>query len=99
MRKSGFIKALSDECGLSQRDVEKVVDAMSPVIVKACVEDGEEISLPIGKFKQRVNKEKTARNPVNGEPVLVPASTTLGFKASKTVKIVEEKKAAKGKKK
>ena len=33
MRKSEFIKALAENSGLSQRDCEKVVDAMTPVIV------------------------------------------------------------------
>lgn len=35
---------------MSQRDTEKVIDALNPVIVKTCVEDGDEISLPFGKF-------------------------------------------------
>ena len=38
MRKSEFIKALAENSGLSQRDCEKVVDAMTPVIVTECVE-------------------------------------------------------------
>jgi len=97
MRKSEFIKALAEECGLSQRDCEKVVDAMAPVIVTECVENGGEISLPFGKFKQKVNPAKTGTNPLTQKPMNVPESHTLAFKASKTVKVVVEPK--KGKKK
>lgn len=97
MRKSEFVAAVAKEAGMSQRDTEKVIDALNPVIVKTCVEDGDEISLPFGKFKQKVNPSKTGTNPLTQKPMNVPESHTLAFKASKTVKVVVEPK--KGKKK
>lgn len=98
MRKSEFIKSLADECKLSQRDCEKVVEAMTPVIVEECVEKGGEISLPFGKFKQKINPAKKGNNPLTGTPLDIPESHTLGFKPSKTIKVViEPKKAAKKK--
>lgn len=97
MRKSEFVAAVAKEAGMSQRDTEKVIDALNPVIVKTCVEDGDEISLPFGKFKQKVNPAKTGVNPLTQKPMNVPESHTLAFKASKIVKVVVEPK--KGKKK
>lgn len=98
MRKSEFIRALSERSGLSQRDCEKVIDAMSPIIVETCVENGEELSLPIGKFKQKINAAKQGNSPLTGKPMNIPESHTLGFKPSKTIKVViEPKKAAKKK--
>lgn len=90
MRKSEFIKALSEESGMSQRDCEKVVDAISPVIQAACIENGEEVSFPIGKFRQKINPARKSVSPLTGKPIEVKESKTIAFKASKSVKIYTE---------
>lgn len=97
MRKSEFVAKIAEVTGMTQRDTEKVIDALSPVIVETCVEKGDEISLPFGKFKQKINSAKTGVNPLTQKPMNVPESRTLAFKASKTVKVMIEPK--KGKKK
>ena len=99
MRKSEFVAKVAEVAGMSQKDVEKVIDALTPVIVKSVVEGGEEISLPFGKFKQKVNAAKTGTNPLTKKPMNVPESHTLAFKASKTVKKVMEPKPARKSKK
>ena len=95
MRKSEFVAKVAKVAGMAQKDVEKVIDALTPVIV----EGGEEISLPFGKFKQKVNAAKTGTNPLTKKPMNVPESHTLAFKASKTVKKVMEPKPARKSKK
>lgn len=99
MRKSEFVAKVADASGLSQKDTEKVIDALEPVLVEACVKNGDEVSLPFGKFKQKVNSAKTGTNPLTGKPMNVPESHTMCFKASKTIKQVADgkKKAAKKK--
>lgn len=99
MRKSEFVAAVAKEAGMSQRDTEKVIDALSPVIVKTCIEEGDEISLPFGKFRQKINPAKTGINPLTQKPMNVPESRTLAFKASKTIKEVSTPAPKKGKKK
>ena len=99
MRKSEFVAKVAEAAGMIQRDVEKVIDALTPVIVESVVEGGEEISLPFGKFKQKVNAAKTGTNPLTKKPMNVPESHTLAFKASKTVKKVMEPKPARKSKK
>ena len=99
MRKSEFVAKVAKVAGMAQKDVEKVIDALTPVIVKSVVEGGEEISLPFGKFKQKVNAAKTGTNPLTKKPMNVPESHTLAFKASKTVKKVMEPKPARKSKK
>lgn len=99
MRKSEFVAELAKESGMTQKEVEKVIDALTPVITKVVIEGGDEISLPFGKFKQKVNVAKTGVNPLTKKPMNVPESHTLAFKASKTVKqVIEPKPAKKGKK-
>lgn len=99
MRKSEFVAKVAEVAGMAQKDVEKVIDALTPVIVKSVVEGGEEISLPFGKFKQKVNAAKTGTNSLTKKPMNVPESHTLAFKASKTVKKVMEPKPARKSKK
>lgn len=99
MRKSEFVAKVAEVTGMTQRDTEKVIDALTPVIVESVVEGGEEISLPFGKFKQKVNAAKTGTNPLTKKPMNVPESHTLAFKASKTVKKVMESKPARKSKK
>lgn len=99
MRKSEFVAKVAKVADMAQKDVEKVIDALTPVIVESVVEGGEEISLPFGKFKQKVNAAKTGTNPLTKKPMNVPESHTLAFKASKTVKKVMEPKPARKSKK
>lgn len=99
MRKSEFVAKVAEVAGMTQRDTEKVIDALTPVIVESVVEGDEEISLPFGKFKQKVNAAKTGTNPLTKKPMNVPESHTLAFKASKTVKKVMEPKPARKSKK
>lgn len=99
MRKSEFVAKVAKVTGMAQKDVEKVIDALTPVIVESVVEGGEEISLSFGKFKQKVNAAKTGTNPLTKKPMNVPESHTLAFKASKTVKKVMEPKPARKSKK
>ena len=99
MRKSEFVAKVAEVAGMAQKDVEKVINALTPVIVKSVVEGGEEISLPFGKFKQKVNAAKTGTNPLTKKPMNVPESHTLAFKASNTVKKVMEPKPARKSKK
>lgn len=99
MRKSEFVAKVAEVAGMTHRDTEKVIDALTPVIVERVVEGGEEISLPFGKFKQKVNAAKTGTNPLTKKPMNVPESHTLAFKASKTVKKVMEPKPARKSKK
>lgn len=100
MRKSDFIAKLAAKSEMTQKDVEKVIDALTPVIVEVVVEGGDDISLPFGKFKQKANAAKNGINPLTKKPMNVPESRTLVFKASKTIKQVTAPKAApkKGKK-
>lgn len=100
MKKDDFIAAVAKESGMKQKEVETVVDAMVPVIVKTCVEDGDDINIPgLGHFRQKVNKAREGFNPIKKEKIQVPETHTLSFKAVKSVKRVIESKKKTSKKK
>lgn len=101
MKKDDFIAAVAKESGMKQKEVETVIDAMVPVIVKTCVEGGDDINIPgLGHFKQKVNKAREGFNPIKKEKIQVPETHTLSFKPVKSIKqVIESKKATKKSKK
>lgn len=102
MKKYELVQAIAKKTGYTQDVVNNVIDAMQPIIVEACVENGEEVNLPeLGKFKRQIFKARKGRNPLTGEALDIPESHTVSFKASlKNKKVIEPKKASakKGKK-
>ena len=101
MKKYELVAAVAKDTGMTQTDVNKVIDAMCPVIVKACVDEGDEVNLPaLGKFKQKINPARKGINPLTKQPMDVSESHTLKFTPTSTIKkVVEPKKAAKKAKK
>lgn len=101
MKKDDFIAAVAKESGMKQKEVETVIDAMVPVIVKTCVEGGDDINIPgLGHFKQKVNKAREGFNPIKKEKIQVPETHTLSFKPVKSIKqVIESKEATKKSKK
>lgn len=101
MKKDDFIAAVAKESGMKQKEVETVIDAMVPVIVKTCVEGGDDINIPgLGHFKQKVNKAREGFNPIKKEKIQVPETHTLSFKPVKSIKqVIEPKEATKKSKK
>lgn len=102
MNKYDLVSAVAEKTGLTKNDVNKVIDAIQPVIIEECVDKGGEVNLPqLGKFKQKVNPARKGINPLTKKPMDVPESHTLRFQPSSSLrKVVEPKKAdaKKGKK-
>lgn len=91
MKKYELVAAVAKKSGLTQTDVNKVVDAMSEVIVETCIGNGEEVNLPaLGKFKQKVNAARKGRNPLTGAAMDVKESHTLKFQPTSAIKKVIE---------
>ena len=101
MKKDDFIAAVAKESGMKQKEVETVIDAMVPVIVKTCAEGGDDINIPgLGHFKQKVNKAREGFNPIKKEKIQVPETHTLSFKPVESIKqVIESKEATKKSKK
>lgn len=96
MKKYELVAAVAKKTGLTQIDVNKVVDVMSEVIVEACVENGDDVNLPtLGKFKQKVNPARKGINPLTKQPLDVKESHSLKFTPTSTIKKVIEPKTAK----
>ena len=100
MNKYELVSAVAEKTGMTKNDVNKVIDAIQPVIIEECVDNGGEVNLPqLGKFKQKVNPAREGINPLTKKPMDVPESHTLRFQPSSSIKkVIEPKKASSAKK-
>lgn len=99
MKKWDLVKALADKTGVSQKDVNAVIDSLSETIVTECRDNGDSINIPnLGIFKQKVNAPRKGRNPITGEPLEIKESRTIALRPSAALKLVIEPKKAPAKK-
>ena len=100
MKKFELVAAVAKETDLTQDSVNKVIDSMSNIIVKECIDNGGEVNLPaLGKFKQKINPAREGINPLNKKPISIKESRTIKFTPTSSIKVtIEPKVAKKGKK-
>lgn len=86
MTKSDLINAVAANADLSKKDAEKAVVSLIQAITGA-LEQGEKVQLVgFGTFEVRDRKARDGRNPLNGEPMHIPATKVPAFKAGKSLK-------------
>ena len=86
MNKTEFVKAIATETGFSQKDVMAVLDTAQTVAYEAMAKE-EEVKVFDGLTLVGVHKDATtARNPMTGDTVDVPAKTVPKAKWGKAAK-------------
>lgn len=86
MNKVELIGAVSSKSEISKKDVEKVINAFTNVVVDTLV-DGDKIAITgFGTFEVVERAARTGRNPKTGEPIEIQASKSPKFKAGKALK-------------
>jgi nucleoid DNA-binding protein len=78
---AGIDGATKDQCGTT-------LDVVLTAVKEVALEDGS-VRTKIGTFRRKETEACTRRNPRTGDPVDVPAKTTLAFKAASSVAVVE----------
>lgn len=82
MNKKEFIKEVSDDCGLPQKDISTALTSILAVI-KEAVRRGDEVTFfEFGKFYKKFFEERKGRNPQTGEEITIPAHSVFAFRAS-----------------
>lgn len=83
MVKKDFVKRVSEEVGMTQKDVEAVFDSICKNTKKIVLEEGEKLSfIGLGTFRQNVSKAREGRNPQTGATIQIASKTTIKFKQS-----------------
>ena len=83
MNKKDLITAISEETGMTKKDVTTVVDVAFDKITAAMVAGDKVQLMGFGTFETRERGERTGKNPRTGEEVKIDACKVPAFKASK----------------
>ena len=88
MNKTDLVVAVAEEVGITKKDAEKAIDVLLEKVQSALV-SGDSVKLSgFGVFAVKERKERVGTNPVSGEKITIPATKTVGFKPSKSLKEV-----------
>ena len=86
MTKNELIAVTAEKAGMTKKDAERAVNATLEAI-SAELAAGNRVQLAgFGIFETKTRQARTGRNPKTKEAIEIPASTSVAFKASKTLK-------------
>ena len=86
MNKTELIAALAEKAGLNKRDAEKALNAFTDVVTDTLIKGDKVQLVGFGSFEVKDRAARTARNPLTGDELTVPASKAPIFKAGKALK-------------
>lgn len=80
-----LLKSIAEENDLSVLAVRQVLDSLCRNIIEEA-QNGKTVRIPsLGTFSRLDRAERPGRNPTTGETVMIPANSTIKFKAGKSV--------------
>lgn len=86
MNKSTLIEQMAEKSGLNRKQAGAALEAFLSTITET-LKSGEKVQIVgFGSFEVREREEHSARNPANGENVIVAAGKTPRFRPGKTFK-------------
>ena len=86
MNKAELVLIVAEKLGLSKRDAEEMVDTVLTEVTSTLLK-GEDVKLSgFGTLGVRTRAERTGTNPSTGTKITIPATKTITFKVSKTLK-------------
>ena len=86
MNKAELINAAAEKAGLSKKDTEAALVAITSVITEALAEGDKVQLVGFGAFEVKARAERIGRNPKTKAEIKIPASTVPVFKAGKALK-------------
>lgn len=88
MNKSDFVKRIAGRLDLGVTHANALYEAIMEEAV-SCLASGETVPLNnIGSLVIRKRGPRVGRNPATGEKIDIPAKSSVGFRASSTIKRV-----------
>lgn len=86
MRKPELAAAIAERTDLSREKASEIITAFTDQISAAAARGEDTTLIGFGTFSVRAREARNGRNPKTGEPIHIPASKTVGFKAGKALK-------------
>lgn len=86
MNKSELVAAMAEKSGLSKKNAEAALNALTGAVEEA-LKKGDKVQLVgFGTFETRTRAARTGRNPQTGAEIKIAASKSPAFKAGKALK-------------
>jgi DNA-binding protein HU-beta len=86
MTQTEIVGALADKTGLTKAQTKDFFSAMSDLATKEVKKNGEFTIPGFGKLVKAHRKAREGRNPATGQPIKIPAKTTVKFRVGKAMK-------------
>jgi DNA-binding protein HU-beta len=86
MNKGELVETVASSLGESKAVATRAVEAVLAGLVEGVRKDEKVAIAGFGTFKRKMRKERRAINPATKEPMLIPASYTVGFTPSQALK-------------
>lgn len=86
MTKTDLIKIVATTAGIKNETARVAIDATFKAISDTLVSEGLHRVVGFGTFDVKERQARTGRNPQTGEPIQIPASKVVKFRASKELK-------------
>lgn len=84
--KADIVNAIAEQAGISKKEANAAFDAFVGYISDTCSR-GERCAVPgLGSFSVSERKARQGRNPRTNEPMTIPASKNVRFKAGKDLR-------------
>lgn len=89
--KTNLIKAVQGKTNYSAKEIGKIIDAATEIIIQQ-VADGEMVNIKnFGTFLSKNRAERGGRNPRTGESIIIEARKVAVFKPGKAFKEIVNK--------
>jgi len=86
MNKTELINYVAEVSHMTKVDAGRAVDAVFKGIIEGLANKNDCQFVGFGSFRIRKRKARLGRNPRSGKEIKIPASTGVGFSASKQLK-------------
>ena len=90
MNKTDFVNAVAEKAGISKKDAEKALNAVTDVVKDALVAGDKVQLVGFGSFEVKARAARTGHNPRTKEVISIPASRLPVFKPGKALKSAVE---------
>ena len=92
MNKTELVEAMAKETGLSKKNTEAALKALTDTISKQLKKKDKVQLIGFGTFETAKRAARKGKNPQTGQEIAIPASISPKFKAGKALKDLVNKK-------
>ena len=86
MNKVQMVAAVAEKAGLTKKDAEKAINAVTEAVKEALVKGDKVQLIGFGTYEVRERAARTGRNPQTGDEIKIAAAKVPAFKAGKGLK-------------